>query len=299
MSHISGPTSKISMYDGSYGFFSLDPTILDGKICHALSDPTYLTFRVFFGLDGHTGLFGNYDANVPESRNSALAFFKRIGDNYRYQLLTDVIAMLRTVQNNASHCFDSITGLDDAWKRSVSDVLVKDKTIGLKLVESVDWRFTRAISMLREVLYDYSRMVYVLPINLRSFNLYVYVTEVRVFDETITMNNGLATYDDMNEQIFGISAKTFGPTPFHVENSSANRAEMFTKRGKDKRIVQRINETQISGLTSTTAENRDMVSNSNTSEHIQKYITDGAHVMFCFGNCVFNTDSGIFSEMCC
>lgn len=282
------PTSKIAFYDGSTSFFSLDPTILAGNISHALSDPTFLAFRVFFYLDGDTGLFGRYSdervAAGTQNPNCALAYFKRIGDTRRFDMLQQVINILEQVQTEASHCFQSVSGLTEAWSRSMSDVVLKDKTVELKLTESVDWRFIRAITMLRNIMYDYNRMVYVLPVNLRTFVLQVFVTELRIFEEAVDENGN---YSDLYQKIFGVSSKTFGDTVFEVQNSTFTRNSM-------KQFAER-------GISQDTLLN-DFVSTNFISQKDPAYrsvIEHGAYVLFTFGDSTFTFDSGssIFGEL--
>ena len=266
-------TSKIALYDGTSSFFSLDPNIINGVLCNALSDPTYLTFRVFFDFDSQTGLLASEIENYKERsvQNCALAYLKRIGDELRYQELKKFIDLLKAIQDSAFHCFESCSGLKDAWSRQMKDVLVKDKSLEFKLTESVDWRFATLWSLLRHVLFDYERMVHVLPVNLRTFNMTVYVTELRVFAETFDSTKPY-NYADTNQKLFGISAKSFGNNTDKVFNNltteNANKVE-------DRKPI-------------------------DTQKDIKIQLQQGAYAMFGFSNCEFDmssTGSEFFSDL--
>ena len=282
-------TSKIALYDGTSSFFSLDPNIINGVLCNALSDPTYLTFRVFFDFDSQTGLLASEIENYKERsvQNCALAYLKRIGDELRYQELKKFIDLLKAIQDSAFHCFESCSGLKDAWSRQMKDVLVKDKSLEFKLTESVDWRFATLWSLLRHVLFDYERMVSVLPVNLRQFNMTVYVTELRVFAENSAVIDNdtkeLTDYYDDNERIFGMSAKSFGANTVEVYNQNK------TTVAKNK-YMQRLAEVNLQDSYDGIAIQRD----------VAVMIEQGAYAMFGFSNCEFDmasTGAEFFSDL--
>lgn len=272
-------TSKIALYDGSSSFFSLDANILEGVLCNALSDPTYLSFRVFFDFDATSGLLAEEIEDYSERsvQNCALAWFKRIGDEVRYQELKKFIALLKAIQNSAFHCFESVSGLKDAWQRQMKDVLLKDKFVEFKLTESVDWRFASLWSLLRHISYDYERMVSVLPQNLRQFNMTVWVTEMRIFNENI---DDKLQYHDDNRKVFGNSVESFGNDTLTVYNQSQTNAEKLK------------NVYKILG-TSTAA------SGWPTQRDVSVKIDMGAYAMFGFNNCEFDLSSGanFFSDI--
>lgn len=257
-------TSKIALYDGTANFFSLDANIINGVLCNALSDPTYLTFRVFFDFNQPSGLLASEVDKYSERsvQNCALAYLKRIGDIKRYEELKKFIVLLRSIQESAFHCFENCSGLKDAWSRQMKDVVVKDKALEFKLTESVDWRFTTLWSLLRHVLFDYERMVNVLPVNLRTFNMTVYVTELRVFAESFDSEKPY-NYFDANKKLFGISAASFGKNTGDVYND-------LTTENADK------------------VDNRQPIA-TQTNNKID--LKQGAYAMFGFSNCEFDMSS--------
>jgi hypothetical protein len=271
-------TSKIALYDGTASFFSLDANIINGVLCNALSDPTYLTFRVFFDFNQPSGLLASEVDKYSERsvQNCALAYLKRIGDIKRYEELKKFIVLLRSIQESAFHCFESCSGLKDAWSRQMKDVVVKDKALEFKLTESVDWRFTTLWSLLRHVLFDYERMVNVLPVNLRTFNMTVYVTELRVFAENSFVEDAaskkITDYDETNANIFGIAASSFG----------ANTAVLYNQSQTNKERLKNIYKI-TGGLTASDgwASTRD----------VDVRIEQGMYAMFGFSNCEFDMSS--------
>lgn len=257
-------TSRIDMFNGVYQFMSLDPEVINGVLCNAYQDPTYLTFRVFFNFDSEMGLLAD-----AKFKNSALAYLKRIGDDTRYAQLEIVIKMLQAIQDSAFHCFTGIQGLADAYKRTMKEVILNDKTIGLTVTESVDWRFATINTLLKQVLYDYDRMVYVLPLNLQRFNMFVYVTEVRIFQEELADDKSLKL-DNEVEQMLGMSEHSFGDTRTEVANY-----------GEDIKAIQ---QARIEGVSSSTQMAR--------PDDIAVVINAGQYVLFNFGQCAFMPDSG-------
>ena len=257
-------TSRIDMFNGVYQFMSLDPEVINGVLCNAYQDPTYLTFRVFFNFDSEMGLLAD-----AKFKNSALAYLKRIGDDTRYAQLEIVIKMLQAIQDSAFHCFTGIQGLADAYKRTMKEVILNDKTIGLTVTESVDWRFATINTLLKQVLYDYDRMVYVLPLNLQRFNMFVYVTEVRIFQEELADDKSLKL-DNEVEQMLGMSERSFGDTRTEVANY-----------GEDIKAIQ---QARIEGVSSSTQMAR--------PDDIAVVINAGQYVLFNFGQCAFMPDSG-------
>lgn len=259
--------SRIDMFNGTYQFMSLDPNVIYGVLCNAYQDPTYLTFRVFFNFDSEMGLLAD-----AKFKNSALAYLKRIGDSTRYAQLETAINMLKAIQESAFHCFTAISGLEAAYKRSMKEVVLNDATISLQLLESVDWRFATVNTLLKQVMYDYSRMVYVLPLNLQRFNMFVYVTEVRIFAEELKSTDSDELSTDL-QQVFGISESSFSTHRTEVANIKA-----------DIDAIQR-------AYNRTTAQT-DAYITMGTPDNIAVTINAGQYVLFNFGQCSFVPDSG-------
>lgn len=281
------PTSQIAMFNGLHQFYSLDDELIDNVLNLSLSDPTYLTFRIYFDTDSEFGgLFGK-----ESSKNSALAYFKRIGDSQRYEALQKLIALLNAIQTSASHCFETVEGLQDIWQRSVDNLVPKDKQINIKLTESVDWRMLSLSSLIRYIMYDYDRMIYVLPVNLRSFNMVIYVTELRVFQEQLV--DGIMQTDLM--QTFGISDASFA--------MQANQAQDRVTVYNDPAVLKELPKRQFSQGWAQTLNDRLWGVNSNPStktisRDVVKYedmpvtIQQGVYVLFGLGDCEFNVSTG-------
>lgn len=299
------PTSKIAMYNGLQSFYSLDSSVIEGVLDLSLSDPTYLGFRVFFDLDAESGLFGSevityndtsrytYKATGEmvrvANKNCALSYLKRIGDESRYDALVTLIKLLKALQTKAFHCFSAIDGLQDLWNRNVNDLLIKDKKINLTLTESVDWRMTTIASLIQYICYDFERKVYVLPENLRMFNMVVYVTELRIFAESTDINGKLKTD---NKSYFGISESSFGETKPEVYNDPEYLNyinELQKTQGYKTPFLQSLND-KLWGVKTTTTVDESI--KYTTPDNVNIYCTQGAYVMFGLGDCEFETDTG-------
>lgn len=278
------PTSQIAMYNGLHSFYSLDSDVINGVLNLSYSDPTYLAFRVFFDLESAGGLFG-----LEAHQNTALTYLKNIGDENRYNALKKLIQLLSAIQTSARHCFASIDGLQDAWNQNINDILIKDKKISLKLTESVDWRMTTIASLIRYICYDFERKVYVLPQNLRSFNMVVYVTELRIFAE----QQNYGSLDRTIQSFLGISESSFGDTHTEVFNNQEflkKLNEEQAKQGYKKPFTQRLND-KLWGVKTTDETGKTNFTQKNPNE-IDVYCTQGVYVMFGLGDCEFETNTG-------
>lgn len=287
------PTSKIAMYNGLHSFYSLDSEVINGVLDLSLSDPTYLAFRVYFDLDAEGGLFGkDHDTGnkFGIQSNCALSYLKRIGDENRYQALKTLIDLLRAVQDNAHHCFTSIDGLQEMWTRNVNEILIKDKKINLTLTESVDWRMTTIASLIRYICYDYGRMVYVLPENLRMFNMVVYVTELRIFASPLDSSGN---FDLSTAQYFGIAESSFGDNKIAVFNDpdTLNKFNAAAKNNLYKTpLFQNLND-KLWGVKSVNSTENASLKYVNPDD-IGVYLTQGMYVMFGLGDCEFELETG-------
>lgn len=284
------PTSKIAMYNGLHSFYSLDSEVIDGVLDLSLSDPTYLAFRIFFDLESAGGLFG-VESNTATD-NCALSYLKRINDTNRYNALTTLIKLLKAVQTSAKHCFEAVDGLQDMWGRDVNNILLKDRKINVRLTESVDWRMTTIAALIRYVCYDHERLVYVLPENLRMFNMVIYVTELRIFASPI--DKTLNTLDTKNASFFGIAESSFGDTKAEVFNDPdyINRFnEMQKKYAFRTPLTQALND-KLWGVKTSTAMSNDKPITYTNARDINVYCTQGAYIMFGLGDCTFDVSTG-------
>lgn len=146
-----------------------------------LEDPTFTGFKIFFHFGSQHGLLAN-----EKYINSALAFFKRIGDNDRYELTKKFINTLSNISIDSNYFFQNISGINEIFPQNFTKQKREGK-IDISTLESIDFRISSLIQMFKNIVYDYDRGVYILSENLRQFTMSIYIYDIRIFN---TVNNG-------------------------------------------------------------------------------------------------------------
>ena len=190
-------------------------------------DPTYLGFKLFFhGIGQETNTNSGINSSGllgPEDNpNSALFYLKQLEGETgaRFNMLKDFKALLIRINTEFPWYFQSIEGLEDAWKRDINKPkFMKELTI--TCLESIDLRITSLMDLYRKVVYDWKNRRYVLPDNLRHFEMTIKVFDNRNFgiEEYLTKN----VSDDAKDIKKAISdAKSLIP-----KSRSAKATELF------------------------------------------------------------------------
>lgn len=111
-------------------------------------------------------------------------------DNYMY--LNESINLLKDLQESPWY-FQSISGVDTLWK-SGTRVKEGDKTIELTIncLDSIQQPLLRFAEYYRRAIYDFDRLSYNLPDNLRTFDMTVTLFEIRdIVDRFGNLDDGL------------------------------------------------------------------------------------------------------------
>lgn len=118
------------------------------------------------------------------SKYSALTYLKHLEDsavfteNSRVWLLQGLIKELMYIQNKTPWYFQSLTGLDTAYKINHQGYRVGDTgKIEINTLESIDRRVAYIVDAYRTLAWDMKTMSWVLPENLRKFGMEIAVTE--------------------------------------------------------------------------------------------------------------------------
>lgn len=147
-------------------------------------------------LDIGGGEKSRQDYNITStSEYSALNYLKNTGliqqtsrspffpggevtDNYHYNLLQGMLSELMYVQNKTPWFFQSISGLDSAYKINTEGFRVNNGgQITINTLESIDRRISFILDAYRKVAFDTNSMTWVLPENLRKFGMEIILTE--------------------------------------------------------------------------------------------------------------------------
>lgn len=146
-----------------------------------MHDPVILNFKFFINFEKNEGLFAD-----EKHVNSALAYLKRIGETARYNLLKKFINNFRNVINDYEHLFLGIDGLDLIQNAPPYQLFGSDEDkINLKIYEPIDFKIQSLVTAYRKILYDDTRGVEVLPINMQRFDCHVFVFNHGYYNELL------------------------------------------------------------------------------------------------------------------
>lgn len=163
-------------------YYATDPYLL-------YQDPTWLGFKLLFFFDQpdsrllYSGPSKDSDSKdlIP---NTAYTYLKNIGDEERADYMQKFVNHLREINKRTPWFFQTIEGLGDAWKRGFQDddfkaMLPKDRKITIGCLESVDLRMSALMDFYRKACFDWKYRRELVPWNLRTFSVYIYVYELR------------------------------------------------------------------------------------------------------------------------
>lgn len=144
-------------------------------------DPTMLGFKILFHWD-EPGLL---DRNGGD--NSALKYLESIGEDVRRVYLEKFLTHLHEMNTRVPWFFQSIDGLNEAWKRDLSKPSHSElPKITIECLESVDLRMTALMDLYRKACFDHHNFREVVPRNLREFRVSIYVYDNRDFKRTLS-----------------------------------------------------------------------------------------------------------------
>jgi hypothetical protein len=158
-------------------------------------DPTYLGFYVRFpqlGVNGEGerevadenrdfdtwpgGLL--YNESHPDS---AIRYLKSIGEYTRAEMVKELIQLMYQLQRMPWY-MTKVSGLEEIWKIDPGQSFRgKDKKLAFELLESIDLKTTYLMDLYRKAAYDVQHMRWMLPPNLRVFDMELVITEIRSF----------------------------------------------------------------------------------------------------------------------
>lgn len=172
--------SKLARFAKSNPAFESNPLM-------AFQDPTCLGFKLLF-------LFDQPDSGLLSTvahPNTAMGYLERIGDTERAYYLKQFVNLLRDINTQCPWYWQTVEGLDGAWKRGFHEDDFKPKyekgvqklTIGC--LESIDLRVTALMDLYRKACFDWEFKREVVPWNLRLFTVRLYVYELRTFNRNL------------------------------------------------------------------------------------------------------------------
>jgi len=137
-------------------------------------DPTYLSF--FF-------MFDYYSDHSPLLNGMAEDYLRNVcQDDERADSLKNFIKILKKVNSQYPWFWQSVSGLEKTRQWNMSDPFWGEQEIEIECLETVELTVSGMMDLYRHAAFDFNRWVEVIPKNLRTFGLHIYVSEVRTFN---------------------------------------------------------------------------------------------------------------------
>jgi hypothetical protein len=157
-----------------------------------------------------------------------MGYLSRIGDDNRAYYLSQFVDTLRRINGHCPWFFQSISGLDEAWKRGFHEEEFKSRLIDRKItigcLESIDLRMTALMDLYRKACFDWNYYRQVVPWNLRTFSVYVYVYESRTINRTGTPTREVegppSPNPSMTERMLGKEILSDFDDPSQINNTT-------------------------------------------------------------------------------
>lgn len=160
----------------------------------AVNDPTFLGFTLMFDWYSSPLFKGCLKSSAASGTDfpegSALRFLnfrnQSDGPSQKVTYLSTFTNHLQIVNQEMPWYFQSIEGLDVAYKKymDISKTYKggDDSIIALNTLESIDLKVSTLMDLYTKAVYDLDNRRHILPNNLKYFDLYIYVEEIRSFN---------------------------------------------------------------------------------------------------------------------
>lgn len=143
-----------------------------------MDDPTVMGFNFYVDInDYYSPLFTESHVNA-----SAIDYLKKVREPAKAMYLTEFKYRLRDLITRYPYYLQSVSGLNEIYKYNPKETWrAKDKRLTFKTLESIDLKIGNMIDKYIRATFDEEYMREMLPINLRKFNAYLVVSEIRNF----------------------------------------------------------------------------------------------------------------------
>lgn len=142
-------------------------------------DPTYLSFFFLFN--------GGDRQNSPLLSGTAEDYLRNVvGDNDRADRLKKFIDLLRRINAELPWFWQSVSGLEATRQYGNLEEPfwgANKPKIEIECLENIELTGAALIDLYKRAAFDFSRWIEVIPENLRHFEMMVFVTEVRTFQQ--------------------------------------------------------------------------------------------------------------------
>lgn len=143
-------------------------------------DPTFLSFVMLFDY--------NDNENSPLLSDAAEIFIKKLADSEsgtfykeRLEALQNFKKALKTINNEMPWFWQSISGLDKIQQYNPENAYFggPEAVLTITTLESINLTVSGLMHLYKKAAFDENKWTHILPLNLRKFRMYIYVTEVR------------------------------------------------------------------------------------------------------------------------
>ncbi len=152
-------------------------------------DPTYLSFAL---------LFDWYDPeNSPLLAGPAEAFLEKLAESNQYyqdrlEDLQNFKKALKTINTEMPWYWQSLKGLERLQQYEATQYYRggDDAKIEIETLESLNLPIAGLMYLYKKAVFDERKWTWIVPINLRKFKVYIYVTEVRTIQSSLSTKVG-------------------------------------------------------------------------------------------------------------
>jgi len=150
-------------------------------------EPTYLGFAIKFDFENIRDK-SNINRIIPglllndDDLDSSINYLRRIGQELRSNYLVEFIKQLKDIQYNKPWYFQSISGLEEIWKRPdgpENTVTYHDLSLTVECLESLDLQMTFLAMLYKKAKSDSTWQRTLLPLEKRRFHATIIVCEIR------------------------------------------------------------------------------------------------------------------------
>lgn len=153
------------------------------------ADPTYLSFSLVFDFNSaqKSPLLGGgaaafYERHLSDAASGTDDVGQRTylkGYEHRLKALNDFITTLKTINKDMPWHWQSLSGIETIQQYNDMDGYRGGNEITIETLETLNLTVAGLMHLYKTAVFDEENWKYVLPVNLRKFRVWVYVTEVR------------------------------------------------------------------------------------------------------------------------
>lgn len=199
------------------------------------ADPLTLNFKLLIDFDSSFGLFATKNSKGELPVNSALGFLKRIGQNERYEMLKNWIAIFQIFVKEYDFLILEAIGLDTIQNAKAFEQFIEEEdSIEIKIRETSDMLIHGLLTTYRHIWFDNIRGVEILPINLRRFDLNILVFSSGYYNMLYYDNNGIKSDESTPtniEKLLYPTLRKLNDTTFNNKSSESYNHVLFQLQG--------------------------------------------------------------------